>query len=98
MGLNGIVPDDPQLYQSLSGILKKHDIATVVYDDHLMFTGFKAVLAVKDEKIIIWEYYLPIDFDIPTIRDRIKAIRLADPNCFDQLRRFCDEQSSGQET
>jgi hypothetical protein len=90
--LNGLIPHDPELYQALARILRKYGIPAVISDDHLMFTQFDAIMAVKDEKIIIWEFYLPVDHNVPTLGERLKTIRLADPDCFEQLRRFCDEQ------
>ena len=93
MSLNGLVPHDPELYRALARILRKFGVFAVISDDHLMFTKFDAILAVANEKIIIWKYYLPVDHNVPTLGERLATIRLADPNCFEHLRRFCNEQA-----
>jgi len=81
-----------ELYGGLARILREMGVSVVTEDEHLMFTKFDGILVVEDEKMVIFEYYLPIDFNIPTLGARLKTIRLADPNCFEYVRRFCNEQ------
>ena len=81
-----------ELYSGLARILRKMGVSVITEDEHLMFTKFDGILVVEDEKMVIFEYYLPIDFDIPTLGARLETIQLANPNCFEHIRRFCDEQ------
>ncbi len=87
-----IMQEDRELYVGISKILKQKGISTVINDDCLLFTAWDGILRIEDEKIIINDHYWEIDFEIPIVGERLKTIRLANPDCFDQVRRFCNDQ------
>jgi hypothetical protein len=81
-----------ELFKNFHSILREKGVhAVILGDDCLMLTAIDAVIMIHEEKFVIYEYYYPIDFEIPVIGPRLGAIALADPRCFDQLAGFCHE-------
>jgi hypothetical protein len=85
--------DEKEIYDGVTRILRNKGVSCISYDEHILITNFDGLIVLEDEKLIIYEYYLPWDMNIPTTGERLTTIRLADPDCFDRVRKFCHEQA-----
>ena len=65
-------------------------------DDWVWVTGVPhsgVCVTVQEDEIIINEVYQPSDMEIPHTGERLKTIKLANPNYLGQLLEFCDEEN-----
>jgi len=60
-------------------------------DDCIVLSPVDVLIIIAGEKATIFEYYLPIDLEIPTVGSKLGSVWLADPKCFGQLTEMCRE-------
>lgn len=78
------------IYYGIVDLLKRHGISAAVENDLMPLVTLPndLVLMIRNDKMVIYEEFWPIDSNIPELSVELTSWPLADPNCFNSLVKF----------